>query len=341
MSYERVRARLGARAFRPVLALSLTVAVAAFVAIFGGASSAASTNATSASKSIGFMLGVQNNPFYETEQCGANKAAKARGYSVDFQAPAQFDSGLSVQVIDALAAKKPAGLIVDPVFPTQEQSAIEGVIKSGIPLLSIQETLNAPGQIENLVSQHTQLGVMAADLLAKKIGSGEVYVSDFQQGSESTDDRRIGFLSELKKYPNLKYIGDSFTGTDLTKAAQAMSSILLRHPNLKAVFGTNLYSIEGDLTAIQQAGKTGQITVISTDTLPIEIGWLQKGQVYALIGQRPAALAEKAVNDLIDSLEGKAKGSGKTVFLPNPFVTITKANMNQPAIKTQYENGHC
>jgi ribose transport system substrate-binding protein len=339
MSHENVRSRFRPKPLRPAIALSITAALAATAVIFGVAPSGAST--TAAGKTIGFMLGVQNNPFYESEQCGAQRAAKARGYSIDFQAPAQFDSRLSVQVIDALAAKKPTGLIVDPVFPTQEQSAIEAVIKSGVPTLSIQETLKAPGQVENLVSQHTQLGVMAADLLAKKIGSGEVYVSDFQQGSESTDDRRIGFLKELKKYPKLKYIGDSFTGTDTTKAAQAMSSILLRHPNLKAVFGTNLYSIQGDLTAIQQAGKSKEITVISTDTLPIEIGWLQKGQVYALIGQRPATLAAKAVNDLIDVIEGKAKPTGKTVYLPNPFVTMTQANMNNPSIKSQYENGKC
>jgi ribose transport system substrate-binding protein len=339
MSEERVTVRFRARSVRPLAVLSLAATVAALAVVLGGGTSAASTGATG--KTIGFMLGVQNNPFYQSEQCGATRAAKQRGYNIEFDAPAQFDSGLSVQVINAMAAKKPAGLIVDPVFPQQEQSAIEGVIKSGVPVLSIQETLSAPGQIANLVSQHTQLGVIAADLLAKKIGSGQVYVSDFQQGSESTDDRRIGFLKELKKYPNLKYVGDSFTGTDLTKAAQAMSGILLRYPNLKAVFGTNLYSIEGDLTAIQQAGKQKQITVISTDTLPIEIGWLQKGQVYALIGQRPAALAAQAVNMLADAIEGKIKPQNKTIYLQNPFFTATQANMNNPAVKSQFATGKC
>jgi ribose transport system substrate-binding protein len=306
----------------------------------GGGSSSA--NEEPAKKSMGFLLGVQNNPFYEEAQCWAQKAADERGYDIEFQAPAEFDARLSVQVMEALAAKKPGGLIVDAVFPDEMKSSIKQVIDGGIPVVTVQQEIDVDGQIENIVTEHELLGAMAADVIGEKIKSGKVYVADFQEGSQSTDARREGFVKALKeKYPDIEYVGNSLTGTDTTKAAQAMTATLQRHPDLKAVFGTNLYAIQGVIEALDQAGKAEDVSVVSTDTLPQEIDWLENDQVYALMGQKPGAVAAQAVNRLADVLEGKGEPTGETVFLDDPFFVATKENMNDPEIKADLNDGEC
>jgi ribose transport system substrate-binding protein len=236
-----------------LVGVAAAIVVGATSALAGGR---AADTRTAASKEIGFLLGVQNNPFYEEEACWAKKEAASRGYTVNFQGPAQFDARLSIQVMDALAARKPAGLVVDPVFPQQMVNPIKQLIKSGIPVATIQEEISIPGQITNIVSFHRGLGRIGADLMAKAIGgNGKVFVIDFAAGSQSTDDRRRGFLDGIKKYPGIKYVGNEFTGADTNKSAQVITSVLQRYPDLKGIFGTDLYGIQGAITALQQAGK--------------------------------------------------------------------------------------
>ena len=104
---------------------------------------------------------------------------------------------------------------------------------------------------------------MGADMLAKAIGyKGEVFIGDYQKGVQSTDARRQGFLAELKKYPNIKYVGEVFTGSNETLAAQDFTSVMERDPNIKGIFGTNLYSIQGAITALQQDGKLHDVNFL-------------------------------------------------------------------------------
>jgi ribose transport system substrate-binding protein len=292
---------------------------------------------------LGFLLGVANNPFYLTEECWANIAAKQQGYTVNFQAPSAFDVTQEDQVTLAMAARRPAGEIIDPVFGSEQAPTIDQVIKDGIPVATVEEPVSAPGQVINITAEHQILGKMGADMLAKAIGyKGEVFIGDYQKGVESTDARREGFLAELKKYPNIKYVGEVFTGSDETLAAQDFTSVMERNPNIKGIFGTNLYSIQGAITALQQDGKLHDVKIVSTDVLPNEIQWLKSGEVYGLLAQKPGVIGATAVDTLIAYLNGKRKASNTTYLLNNPFVAVTQANMNEPSIKQYfYTSGSC
>jgi ribose transport system substrate-binding protein len=246
-------------------------------------------------------------------------------------------------VMDALAARKPAGMVVDPVFQNEMKRPIQQLIKSGIPIATIQEIVSVPGQVSNTVSSQIGMGKIGANILAQAIGGkGKVFIIDFAAGSQSTDDRRIGFLQQIKaKYPGITYVGNALTGVDTNKAAQVMTSTLQRHPDLAGVWGTDIYGIQGVLTALQQAGKIGKVKVVSPDALPSQLDWLKKKQVEALVAQKPGEIGALGVNSLIDFIEGAAKARNTTTYLSNPYQIITKANMNDPKVRQFVNDGKC
>jgi ribose transport system substrate-binding protein len=85
--------------------------------------------------------------------------------------------------------------------------------------------------ITGIATDNTAGGAAAADALAKLIDEkGKVMVIAFQAGASTSDQRQKGFEREIKKYPNIKYIGFQISNNDPSKAAAEVGSTLARVP---------------------------------------------------------------------------------------------------------------
>jgi ribose transport system substrate-binding protein len=293
-------------------------------------------------KTITLVSGVQNNPFYAAQECGARTAGAETGATIGLQAPAAFDAGQQNQVIEAAAAAAPDGMVIDAVFPTEATPLIQQVIDSGIAVATIQQPVSAEGQVFNLVSQQIDMGKMAADVMAEAIGgAGKVFVIDFQAGSPSTDDRLTGFLEGLEAHPDIDYVGNDYAGADSAAAAQIITGVLQRNPDLKGIWGTNLYGIQGAITALAEADLADQVTVIAPDTLPNEIEWLRNGEVHALIGQKPFEFGYQGVMAVLEYLAGQREAANETLFLEDPFLLVTQDNIDDPEVVKYFNSFDC
>ncbi|CAN5775917.1 hypothetical protein BH23CHL8_BH23CHL8_10140 [soil metagenome] len=293
-------------------------------------------------KTITLVSGVQNNPFYAAQECGARTAAAETGATINLQAPAQFDAVQQNQVIEAAAAVAPDGMVIDAVFPTEATPVIQQIIDSGIAVATIQQPVSAEGQVFNLVSQQLDMGRLGARTLFDAIGGeGKVFVIDFQAGSPSTDDRLIGFEEVLPEYPGIEFVGNDYAGADTALAAQIVTGVLQRHPDLKGIWGTNLYGIQGAIAALQEAGMSDQVTVVAPDTLPNEIDWLRNGEVHALIGQKPYEFGYQGVMAVLEHLAGEREATSETLFLEDPFLLVTQENMDDPEVSKYFNSFDC
>ena len=94
------------------------------------------------------------------------------------------------------------------------------------------------------------------------------------------------------------------------QAAQVFSGVLQANPDLKGVWGTNLYGVQGVITALAEAGKTGEVVVMAPDALPNEVDWLRNGEAYGLLAEKPYQVAYQAVYAALENLAGHA-GAGR------------------------------
>ncbi len=284
-----------------------------------------------ASKNLELVVGVKNEPFYISMQCGAEAAAKQAGYTLNTQAPDQFDPTMQGPIVTALGAKKPAALLIAPTDDKTMAPQMKQIKDMGVKIIEVDTALQDTSiAASSISSDNTQGGKLAAQTMAKLNNgkSGSVLVLDTKPGTSTTAARAKGFEEELKTVaPNLKSIGIQFTDNQPAVAAQKVTAAISSTPDLIGVFATNLNSGEGAATGLRSAGKVGQVQLVGFDASPAEVEGLKSGAFQALIAQDPATIGEAGVQQAIAAVEGK----GNQRNISAPLVALTKEDMDQKA----------
>jgi ribose transport system substrate-binding protein len=185
----------------------------------------------------------------------------------------------------------------------------------------LQDTSIAASSIS---SNNEQGGEKAAETLAKLVGDkpGSVLVLNTKAGTSTTDARAKGFETAIKKYPNLKYLGQQYTDNEPDQAASKVTATLSANPDLIGVFATNLNTGEGAATGLRNAGKTGAVNLVGFDASPKQVQDLNAGVVQALIAQDPGTIGKNGVEQAIAAIEGKTVKRD----IETDLVAITKAD---------------
>lgn len=288
-----------------------------------GGSQANSAN----SKKLALIPGVQAEPFYISLQCGAEAEAKKLGYELTTQAPQKFDAPLQTQLVNALGANPPAGLLIAPTDDTAMLAPIQQVKSRGAKIVEVDTSLKDTSVAASSVSSDNAAGgKLAAQTMAKLAAgkSGSVLVLDTIAGTSTTAARVKGFEDELKNTPNLKSIGAQFTQNEPDQAASKVTAALAANPDLIGVFATNLNTGEGAATGLRNSGKVGAVNLIGFDASPSEVEGLKNGQYQALIAQDPASIGTQGVQQVVAAIEGKPVTRNLTAQLHS----ITKADMD-------------
>ncbi|ONI85258.1 sugar ABC transporter substrate-binding protein [Actinosynnema sp. ALI-1.44] len=283
--------------------------------------------AAPSNKNLELVVGVKNEPFYISMQCGAEAAAKAAGYTLNTQAPDKFDPTLQAPIVTALGAKKPAALLIAPTDDQTMSRQMKQIKDTGAKVIEVDTALKDTSIAESSISSdNTKGGELAAQTMAKLTSgkTGSVLVLDTKTGTSTTAARAKGFEEELKKAaPDLKSIGIQFTDNEPSVAAQKVTAAVASNPDLVGVFATNLNTGEGAATGLRSAGKVGAIQLVGFDASPSEVDGLKNGAFQALIAQDPATIGKAGVEQAIAAIEGKSVQRN----ISAPLVALTKDDM--------------
>jgi ribose transport system substrate-binding protein len=284
---------------------------------------------TSQSKGSGryrltLIVGVRGDEFYTTMACGAQEEARKLGVDLTVQGPAQFDPSLQTPIVNAVAAAKPDAVMIAPTDATAMYAPVKHLADDGIKVVFVDTTLNQAGfGVSQIGSDNEAAGAAAAKALAALIGgSGKVFVINVKPGISTTDLRAKGFADESKVL-GLQYLGQQYSQNEPAVAASVMKATLAANPDIKGVFGTNLFSAEGAATGLQAAGRAGTVKIVGFDAGPVQVKQLREGLVQALIAQQPYIEGQNAVQQAVAALEGKPVQK----MIRTGVVTITQANL--------------
>ena len=299
-----------------------------------GASSSASGASSTSSKSskgglIAFVPPIDASPYYTSMTCGVKSAATKAGYQFISESPTAFTASAQEQVLTALEARHPAALLVDAVQSKQEQPFISSLVARGTKVLTVEEAMDVKGQISQVLFDNTAYGALEAKSLVHTMGtSGDVLVVNYEPGTATFQERLSGLEGYLKNYPNIHIVSVQYGEATPTTAAQVTSATLSRYPTLRGIVPLDGYESPGILSALKQANKTSQVTVVGVDRVPGEVTELQKGQLAALTLSNTYGLGVDAGQIATRYLNGQRNISA-TSYLPNAFGIITPKNTSQ------------
>lgn len=299
--------------------------------LFACTSVAQAADSDTQGKTVVFVPGVMGNAFYVTMERGIRAEAAKYGFKVEIQGAQQFDPTLQTPIVNAVVTSKPAGLITAPTDSKALFVPISQAVEAGIKVALVDTTLDDTSKVVTAIATDNAAGgAAAADALAKLIGEkGKVLVIAFQAGASTSDQRQKGFEDEIKKYPNISYVGFQVSNNDPSKAAAEVGSTLAAHPDLAGIFATNDRSAEGTATALRVADKVGVVKVVGFDAGETQIKQLKDGLVQALIAQQPYQIGVDGVDAIANALTGK-KVEHSVI---TGTVTVTKDNLQDPEVQ--------
>jgi ribose transport system substrate-binding protein len=270
------------------------------------------------------VAGVKGDEFYITMNCGAQEKAKELGVNLDFQGPDKFDASLQTPIVNAVAAKRPDAVLIAPTDTKAMYAPIKQLADAGSKIVMVDTTLEQADMAESQIASDNEAGGReAAKALAGLIGgSGKVFVVNVKPGISTTDARAKGFEEGAKK-AGLEYLGQDYSQDEPQRAASIIKAQLAKNPDIKGVFATNLFSAEGTANGVREAGKAGDVKIVGFDAGPAQVEQLEKGDVQALIAQKPADIGAQGVEQAVKAL----KGEETTPQIGTESVTITKDNL--------------
>jgi len=313
------------------------VAVAGAAALLASAAVPAASQAAS-QKTIAFVMGAINDPFFNAMKVGAEAEAKAKGVKLIWQGDVQYSPATQLPVVDQVLAQKPDGLVLIPTDPVALQPTIGKAKAAGIPVVNVDTHVNDLTDVVSFITgDNADGGAKAADALANamryKAGQKYQVVVGLTSATATTNVARLeGFSKAIAaKYPGIQIVDKAYSQSDSAIANTNVNNWLTKYPKLRGIFAIDGTNATGAAAAIQSKGLIGKIALVGYDAYPANVKLVQKKVFAALIAQDPGAEAKQAIDTLLDVWAGKTSGIQKNVVIPNVVISAatTKADLKK------------
>ena len=285
-----------------------------------------------------YMSGILD-PFMQMIEKGAKaKAAELGVKLMTAEYPKKWGAEVQVPILEALVAK--GGIDFLMVVPTGQTALIAPLKKihdKGIPMVTCDTYLgdgdySKPSDysfpLAYIGTDNEKGGYEVGKKLAEMIGKkGKVYINTTNPDVSSVAGRRDGFKRALKEYPDVTLVGVDYNLDNQEKAEEQTAAVLQANPDLKGVFGTNLFSAQGAYRAVVAAGLTGAVKVASWDAGMDQINALKAGQIDFTLAQKPYEIGQLAVEWGYKHL---TQGAEIPKRLVPGFFIFTKDNVDAP-----------
>ena len=185
------------------------------------------------------------------------------------------------------------------------------LIDAGIPSIVIHgkvDPVEFPGYLGWVAADAEDYAIRAAIAMGEKLeGKGVVAIT---QGNLNDVENLVAdtFTKTLnEKFPEIVVLEPQMEGFDQPAAIAVASSYLTSNPEITGAFGTTGASPTTWAKALEQKGyKAGDVIVIGMDYTRQNLDLVKADWVYALVGQPLFEELYRAVELLVDNLNGRS-----------------------------------
>ena len=257
--------------------------------------SAAATMAAAETRVVFVTHGQSGDPYWSVVKNGMDDAAKTLGVKAEYLAPDTFDMAKMGQMIDAVVASKPDGLVVSIPDEAALSKQVKDAVAAGIPVIVIDsggsKLTHDLGALLFMGQDEFQAGVAAGERI-KALGITKAVCSNHEVGNSSLDDRCNGFKKGLGvDVPVLNGVMDP------TEMKNRVIAYLNVHKDTQFILAVGATGAEPMLMALKELGLEGKVKTGTFDLSPNvlqaivdgKMEWGIDAQQYAM-GYIPVAM---------------------------------------------------
>jgi len=287
------------------------------------------------------------DPFWTIAEAGAKAGAKEFGVEVEVLMPPK---GLvdQTRMIETLLSNGSDGIALSPIDAANQVQMINEAAKL---TNVITQDSDAPDSnrlcfvgMDNYKAGR-QAGVLVKEALPQ---GGEVMLFVGRLEQLNSQQRRQGVIDELLGRPEqasgptmkfdqndtpiegngFKILGTRTDNFDYSKAKSNAEDAIAGFADLDAMVGLFAYNIPMCLSALQDAGKLGQIKLISFDEQDGTLKGIQDGHVQGTVSQQPYYYGYDSVRILAALARGDKSVIPANGFFEVPSVVVRKDNVD-------------
>jgi ribose transport system substrate-binding protein len=239
------------------------------------------------------------------------------GVRTEFVGPADYNINEMIAAIEQAITKQADGLIIMGWEETLEP-VIGKAMDEGIPVITVTADLPASDRLSFIGIDNFDVGKKSAEFLAEQLNyEGKVAILR-AVGLPNVQQRFEGFSEVIESYPDMELVADLDHKNDSATAAQLVTGILLKHPDMGGIYAADGLSGPGVVAGLKDADMVGKVKVIASDREDAVLASIADGFIDATIIAQTSLEPYLAIK-LIDSM----KYSGLELSMDDEAVGIT------------------
>lgn len=197
----------------------------------------------------------------------------------------------------------------------------KAAVDAGIPLVYVnRKPANLPEGVAYVGSDSIDAGIMQMEWIAEKLGGkGNVVIMNGNLSQEAAQMRTAGVKQVAEQHPEITITKEDTGNWSRDQGLALMENWLSTGDQIDAVASNNDEMAIGALSAIEAAGKLGQIIVGGVDASPDALAEMDKGRLDVTVFQNAVGQGEGGIATAIALARGEPVE--QLVWIPYELVT--------------------
>jgi len=306
-----------------LVAVPLTAAV---IALAGCSADDGASTGGSSSENVAAVIKGLDNPFFQAMEDGINDTAGTDGVDVTIQAAADIgDTTGQADKLTTLSGQDFGCFIVNPISGSNLVQALAPVAAAGTAVVNIDNPIDAEAAEAAGIDIATYIGTdneaaggKAGDFIVDAVPAGaEVAVIGGVSGDVTSAARIDGFLAAAGD--TLDVVQEEAADWKREIALTKATDIIAANPDITAFFAANDDMGLGIVKAVENAGRSGDIVVVSVDGNQDALQSVADGGLSATVAQYPFAVGSLGVQ----ACEVVAAGEELPANVESPTALVT------------------
>ncbi len=275
---------------------------------------------------VSLITKTSTNPFFVTMQEGAEAAAEDNGVELTLAAGREDgDEATQVQAIENAISQGQAGILITPNGPGVN-SALERAREAGLYVIALDTPPDPPETVDiTFATDNFRAGELIGEWAAAQLNGERAVIALldlFDDQVVSVDySRDQGFLTGMgidtadpqvngDEAPTGSYSGGEYeiVCNEATQGAEdggrtAMENCLSQNPDINVVYTINEPAAEGAYAALEAAGSTEGVVIVSVDGGCAGVEAVAEGVIGATSQQYPLEMARLGVEAIAAYVE--------------------------------------
>ncbi|MEW4565902.1 substrate-binding domain-containing protein [Bremerella sp. JC770] len=288
--------------------------------VFGGCGpQTAREEPRSQGRSIAAVFQTLDNPFFVECNEGIKEVVSAHGDHL-----ITLDSGWvsrrQEEQISELLDQGVSAVFLNPVNWKDVNGSLLKAQQRGVPCVIVDAPVKSPDLVVcQIASDNVEAGRLAARALRNARQSAKIVILHIR-GNKACIDRIAGFEQELASRPDMEILEIEDGKGTAERSLPVMQELLAKHSDLDAVFAVNDPSAMGVISALENAGRLRDVTVVSVDGSAEGIAAVKAGKLYSTAVQFPREIGRIAAQRFYEHSSGETVE--KEIRVPLELITV-------------------